>query len=186
MSAKAISGFSLKLTGPGVTFDRPVSEEVANRIINLVMTGSATSPLLPLGGSAGALPAVAASTQSLGQLAGMTIKQFIAQKRPENLYQRVACLAYYLTHALNTPHFKTKDISKANTDAAVSKFSNAAVFVNDATNKYGYLSAAGGGNKQISAFGEQLVEALPDGEKLKQLHDDNKLRGRRKAKKKRK
>jgi hypothetical protein len=130
------------------------------------------------------LPGAGSSTQNPAQLAGTTIKQFIAQKRPENLYQRVACLAYYLAHALETPRFKTKDISQANTDAAVSKLSNAAAFVNDATSKYGYLSAAGSGAKQITAFGEQVVEALPDREKVKQLHLDNKSRGRKKAKKK--
>ena len=184
MPAKINSGFSLKLTGPGVSFDRPVSDEIANRIINLVMTGAATLPSLPSEGSVAGLPAAGHSARNPGQLANTTIKQFIAQKRPENLYQRVACLAYYLAHALETPHFKTKDISKANTDAAVSKFSNAAAFVNDATSKYGYLSAAGGGNKQITAFGEQVVEALPDRDKVKQLHDDNKSRGRRKTKKK--
>jgi hypothetical protein len=112
MPAKAVSGFSLKLAGPGVSFERPISEEIASRIINLVMTGSPTSPSLSPGGGAGALPGGAASAQGTGQLAGTTIKQFIAQKRPENLYQRVACLAYYLTHASNTPHFKTKDILK--------------------------------------------------------------------------
>lgn len=178
------SGFSLKLTGPGISFDRPLSEDVASRIINLVMTGTTNAPPLQPVVSAGALPGGSASIQNPAQLAGITIKQFIKQKRPENLYQRVACLAYYLTHALQTAHFKTKDISKANTDAAVSKFSNAAVFVNDATNKYGYLSAAGRGNKQITAFGEEVVEALPDREKVKQLHDDNRSRGRKKAKKK--
>ena len=120
MVTKTQSGYSLKLVGPGVSFDRPISEEVANRIINLVMTGG-TNPAA-LGASGGALPATL--TQPQGQFAqpqplaaGMTIKQFIAQKRPENLYQRVACLAYYLSHVLDTPRFKTKDISKANTDA---------------------------------------------------------------------
>jgi hypothetical protein len=184
MAAKTASGFVLKLSGPGVSFDRPVSDEIANSIINLVMTGTAAAPSIPLGtpGAARALPGNPALGP--GQLAGTTIKQFIAAKRPENVYQRAACLAYYLAHALEMPRFKTKDITQANTDAAVGKFSNASSFVNDATNKYGYLSAAGGGTKQISAFGEQVVEALPDRDKVKQLHDDHKPRARKKTKKK--
>jgi len=181
MAAKTASGFTLKLSGPGVSFDRPVSDQVANSIINLVMTGTTAAPSIPLGapGDTGALPGNSASGS-----AGTTIKQFIAAKRPENVYQRVACLAYYLAHTSAMPRFKTKDITQANTDAAVGKFSNASSFVNDATNKYGYLSAAGGGTKQISAFGEQVVEALPDRDKVKQLHDDHKPRARKKTKKK--
>ena len=38
MSTKP-SGYTVKLVGPGMTFDRPISEEVAHQIINLVMTG---------------------------------------------------------------------------------------------------------------------------------------------------
>jgi hypothetical protein len=146
MAAKAASGFSLKLTGPGVSFERPVSDDIANRIINLVMTGSsaAQSPALPPGTPGGMPPGTPA--QNPGQLAGTSIKQFIAQKRPANMYQRVACLAYHLTHASGLTHFNTKDITKANTDAAVSKLTNPAARVGDATTKYHYLSHAGGGS----------------------------------------
>jgi hypothetical protein len=182
---KTASGFLLKLSGPGVSFDRPVSDEIANSIINLVMTGTSAAAPIPAGTpSGGTLPGN--SAPGPGQLAGSTIKQFIAAKRPENVYQRVACLAYYLSHTSGMPRFKTKDITQANTDAAVSKLSNASAFVNDATGKYGYLSAAGGGTKQISSFGEQLVEALPDRDKVKQLHDDHQPRARKKTKTKKK
>ncbi len=183
MAAKDTSGYSLKLAGPGVTFDRPISEDIANRIINLVMTGSLAAAPLPPGAPGSAQLGNPAHNQ--GQPApAANIKQFIAQKRPANMYQRVACLGYYLTHA-GTPHFKTKDISQANTDAAQSKMTNAASFVGDATKKYGYLSEAGKGNKQLSAFGEEIVAALPDQEKVKQLHAENKpRRSARKNKKK--
>jgi hypothetical protein len=102
-----------------------------------------------------------------GKLAGFTedrslsAKEFLLQKQPHTDVERVACLAYYLTHYLNTPHFKTVDISRANTEAAQIKFSNPAFAVVNATNQ-GYLTQAGKGFKQISALGEQFVAALPD------------------------
>jgi hypothetical protein len=189
MAAKADSGYSVKLAGPGMSFDRPVSEEIANRIINLVMTGTTGSPQHAQGGGGGGTPGNtggAVANLNQGQLAGITIRQFIAQKRPENMYQRIACLAYYLTHALNTPHFKTKEISKANTAAAVSKLTNPSARVNDATSKYGYLSQVRGGQKQITVFGEHVVEALPDYDRVKQLHTDNRSRVRKKSARKKK
>jgi hypothetical protein len=91
----------------------------------------------------------------------LTAKEFISQKQPRTDVERVACLAYYLTHYMNTPHFKTVDISRLNTEAAQIKFSNAAVAVENATG-YGYLVPAGKGFKQISALGEEYVTALPD------------------------
>jgi hypothetical protein len=88
-------------------------------------------------------------------------KEFMMQKSPRTDIERVACLGYYLTHYRDTPHFKTLDLSKLNTEAAQPKFSNAARAVDNAT-KGGYLVLATKGNKQLSAAGELFVQALPD------------------------
>jgi hypothetical protein len=93
-------------------------------------------------------------------------KEFVMQKQPRTDVERVSCLAFYLTHYRNTPHFKTIDISKLNTEAAQSKMSNAYVAVNNAT-QTGYLVPAVKGTKQISAAGEVFVQALPDREAAK-------------------
>lgn len=91
----------------------------------------------------------------------LTPKEFLREKRPETDVEKVACLAYYLTYYNNTPHFKTIDISKLNTEAAQRKFSNATKAVTNAT-QYGYLATIGKGKKQLSADGEMYVLALPD------------------------
>jgi len=93
--------------------------------------------------------------------------------------EKVACLAYYLTHYRDTPYFKTLDISKLNTEAAQVKFSNAAVAVENAT-RLRYLVPATKGNKQLSSLGEQFVLALPDRDKAKEVM--NVARPRRRAK----
>ncbi|OFW33912.1 MAG: hypothetical protein A3J28_18615 [Acidobacteria bacterium RIFCSPLOWO2_12_FULL_60_22] len=111
----------------------------------------------------------------------LTAKEFISQKQPRTDVERVACLAYYLTHYMNTRHFKTVDISRVNTEAAQIKFSNAAVALENATT-YGYLAHAGKGFKQISAFGEDYVAALPDRDAAKAVIS-RRRRPRRKSKK---
>jgi hypothetical protein len=88
-------------------------------------------------------------------------KRFLVDKAPTSDVERVACLAYYLTHFRGTPHFKTSDISALNVEAAARQFSNAAFAVNNATNS-GYLVPSVKGAKQLSAAGERFVEALPD------------------------
>ena len=45
-------------------------------------------------------------------------KEFVLQKQPRSDVDKVACLAFYLTHYRDTPHFKTLEISKLNTEAA--------------------------------------------------------------------
>lgn len=93
----------------------------------------------------------------------MSPKEFLFQKDPQTDVERVACLAYYLSHYREQEHFKTADLSKLNTEAAQRKFANAAYAVNNASHS-GFLAAAHGGNKQLTALGEQYVAALPDRE----------------------
>jgi hypothetical protein len=90
-----------------------------------------------------------------------TPKQFLLEKAPQTDVERIACLAYYLTHFRNTPHFKTLELAKLNTEAAQPKFSNTAYAATNAANA-GYLASATKTQRQISAAGEQFVIALPD------------------------
>ncbi len=92
---------------------------------------------------------------------GPSPKQFIFEKQPRTDVERMACLAYYLTHYRDTPHFKTVELTKLNTEAAQSKFSNPSVTAANAL-KCGYLAEADRGKRQLAAAGERYVEALPD------------------------
>jgi len=96
----------------------------------------------------------------------MSPKEFLFQKQPKTDIERVACLAFYLTHYRDTPFFKTFDISKMNTEAAQIKLSNPTVAVDNAT-RAGYLVPAIKGQKQLSAIGEVFVSSLPDRELAK-------------------
>src|SRR5262249_28712496 len=93
-------------------------------------------------------------------------KEFMIEKTPKTDVERIATLAYYLTHYRQTPYFKTLDLAKLNTEAAQPKFSNAAYSATNAANM-GYLARAEKGHRQLSAAGEQFVRALPDREAAK-------------------
>jgi hypothetical protein len=88
-------------------------------------------------------------------------KEFLIEKQPRTDVERVACLAYYLAHYREMPHFKTLDLAKLNTEAAQPKFSNAGYSSANALSM-GYLAPAVTGHRQLSAAGEQFVRALPD------------------------
>jgi hypothetical protein len=101
------------------------------------------------------------SSPSFSEDRSMSPKEFLFQKQPKTDVEKVACLAFYLTHYRDTPYFKTFDLSKLNTEAAQIKFSNAAVAVDNAS-KSGYLVPASQGQKQLSSIGEVFVSSLPD------------------------
>jgi hypothetical protein len=89
-------------------------------------------------------------------------EEFLALKAPQTDVERVAVLAYYLKHAKGQRHFKTRELSDLNLEAAGPRLSNASYAASNATKKMGYLAAGPAGTKQITKRGEALVENLPD------------------------
>lgn len=118
-----------------------------------------TAPTAEKGGGHSSYPSFSADIS-------LSPKEFLLEKQPRTDVERIATLAYYLTHYRDTPHFKTLDISKLNTEAAQPKFSNAANSANNAV-KQGYLVPSTKGQRQLSAAGERFVAALPDREEAK-------------------
>lgn len=121
------------------------------------------------------------SVPSFSEDRAPTPKTFLLEKRPQTDVERVACLAYYLTHYRDQAYFKTLDLSKLNTEAAQVKFSNAAKAVDNATSAH-FLIAAGQGKKQLSAIGELYVQALPDRAAARQAASEVRQRRRPKGK----
>jgi len=116
---------------------------------------------------------------SFSQDRDMSPKEFLREKLPKTDVERVACLAYYLTHYRNLQFFKTLDLSALNTEAAQPKFSNAAVAVNNAM-RSGFIVQAAKGSNQLSAAGEVFVQALPDREAAKANLSNMRVRKRNK------
>lgn len=121
----------------------------------------------------------AVAPSSFSERTELSPKQFLNEKRPANDIERVACLAYYLTHFRNLPEFKTLDISKLNTEAAQPKFSNPSVPVDHATRR-GLVVTTSGQSKQLGALGEQFVQALPDRDAAKVVLERVRLKRPRK------
>jgi hypothetical protein len=139
--------------------------DAASTFLDLSTGGSSSSPprrAAPTGDrseSHSAYPSFSTDT-------ALSPKEFLLEKQPRTDVERIATLAFYLTHYRDTPHFKTLDISKLNTEAAQPKFSNAASSANNAV-KQGYLVPSTKGQRQLSAAGERFVAALPDREEAK-------------------
>lgn len=146
-----------------VTALQPLSDEARRRVLQAAATflridsGAAAPPPRNTNVQHSAAP----FTRPFSEPGTMSPKEFLLEKQPRTDVERVACLAFYLTHYRDTPHFKTLDLSKLNTEAAQQKFANAANATNNAV-KMGYLVPASKGQRQLGAAGEEFVRALPD------------------------
>lgn len=173
--------FRVTIKGPGLTFEQPVDKSAANKIISFVMTGSALSDSGGArGDQSGGSGAVGASSGSDLNPSSSSPKQFIASKKPNTQYERVACIADYLTNVRNMPQFDNDAIIALNTEAAQPPIRNIGVIVRDTAHKYGYLSAGNGNNKQVTVLGEAVVAALPDRDAVKVAIAENRPSRKRK------
>ena len=170
---------------------RNLDQEARQRILESSATFLGISPAPPRGrGGQVSLSTIVTGPSSGGSPSrapfsedtSMSVKDFLMEKAPKTDVERIACLAYYLTHYNATPHFKTLDISQLNTEAAQPKFSNAGYSVNNAV-KLGYIVSSTKGQRQLSAFGERFVQALPDRNAAKEvllsLHRRNRSKRKR-------
>jgi hypothetical protein len=145
----------------------PIEDEGRRRIIQAAATFLQIEEPATASSSIGGQRPTTPSYPAFSADHTMSPKEFLLVKQPRTDVERIATLAYYLTHYRDTPHFKTLDLSKLNTEAAQPKFSNAANSANNAV-KTGYLVPTTKGNRQLSAAGERFVDALPDREAARQ------------------
>ena len=155
--------YKITIKGPGLTFDQSVDKNSANKIMSFVMTGSA----LPDGGGGRSGGDSGGAGAGGANLSDLNPKQFIAQKKPKTQYERIACLGYFLHTGRKVAEFGAEEIAAINKEAAKQPISNLSQILNDTTRKYGYLTAAGVGNKQMTVLGDAIVEALPDRDAVK-------------------
>ncbi|MEW5848610.1 MAG: hypothetical protein AB2A00_07330 [Myxococcota bacterium] len=105
----------------------------------------------PRGGGRGAAPT--------GENAA-GVRQLLGAKKPATAAERVLLLGFYLTKHAKQSAFRTRDLSRLNTEAALEKFTNATVAVNAAVKK-GWFNNQGG-RFTLTTGGERYVNALPD------------------------
>ena len=157
--AKSLSALSsiLGTLTPLTTSDR-------SRVLNTVLTFFGINQPSPA--SVANIPSVTSAYSTKAEDRNLTPKQFIMEKQPKTDVERIACLAYYLTHFREAPHFKTQDLTNLNTESAQPRLSNPAKAAANAVS-YGYLALANKGNRQLSGPGELFVQNLPDREAAK-------------------
>ena len=153
--------YKLTISGGGIQVDKDIPEDLAHKILVLLVptnfeTTSSTKIM------------DAGENVVLGE---GSPKEFMLQKKPSTDMEKITCLAYYLVYNRNIPEFKTEELTDLNREAQQRRFANPSAAARNAV-QFGYLELAGGGKKQITTDGEDIVKALPNREAVKRLQEN--------------
>lgn len=177
------SGPSFVMVADIIKLLEPLTTEDREHVLRTVATWF-RAELSPAGAPRASLPAPPAKTaqdEKFSNRPVLSVKDFIFEKNPTTETERMACLAYYLTHYMETPHFKTADLTHLNTEGAQRTFSNPGVAAGNAVRDGYFVSASKAGFKQLSALGERFVHSLPDRQAAEEI---KKRMGARRSRKK--
>ena len=89
MSAQ--TGYQIKLTGPGLSLDKELSEELANRITLLVLSGG-KSDQQPTGGKGGS----GSSATSATAIGAKSIREYLLASKATKIPQQMTVIGHYL------------------------------------------------------------------------------------------
>ncbi len=170
----------LRAMGAALKALRPLEPQTQTRALRWLgeMLGL---PPLPPGVAGSGVGASQFQAQPLAAPAG-SAKAFVVSKKPTTDVERAACLAFYFTQTGGNNRFKTRDLTKLNTDAQLPRFSNPSVVARNAVNA-GLFALAGGGYKMLTPGGEAYVGALPDRAAARVALDSHALGRRRRGRK---
>ena len=162
----------------------PLSESDREHVLRTVRTwfrlnptADSSSELYPLPGVTNRPAGHGAEDEKFSDRSLISAKDFVLEKDPLTEVERLACLAFYLKHYQDTPHFKTLDLSRLNTEAAQRKLSNPALTAGNAVRDGFFVQAPKNGYRQLSGMGERFVQLLPNREAAQQVK--KRMRGRR-------
>jgi len=118
----AQAAYQLKLTGPGLSLDKEVSEELANRITLLVLSGG-KSDQQPSGGTGGA-GAGATGGAGVG-VAGKSVSEYLIASKATKIPQQMTVIGHYLLETEpGKQNFTMAELSKGFGDAKESPPAN--------------------------------------------------------------
>jgi hypothetical protein len=115
----AQTDYQLKLTGPGLSLDKAVPEELANQIVRFVLSGGAEA--LVLDGSKSASDSGAGSKSGIGNAS--SIGEYLSRSKARKNPQKMTAIGQYL-HLQKKETFSIDDLLKGFSDAKESRPKN--------------------------------------------------------------
>jgi hypothetical protein len=150
------TGYQIKLTGPGLSVDKEVSEELANRITLLVLSGG-KSDQQSAGGKAGA-GAGSGGSGGTAKVAGKSVREYLIASKATKISQKVTVIGHYLLEAESGKEtFTMAELKKGFRDAKEPVPKNPNRDINK-TIKLGWIASRDKDLYYVTSTGIQAIE----------------------------
>jgi hypothetical protein len=117
----AQAGYQLKLTGAGLSLEKEVSEEIANRITLLVLSGGKTEQQPPPGKGPGNSPTDSRTKSPVGN---MSVREYLQASNATKIPQQMTVIGHYLLETQQKDTFSMEELIKGFSDAKESSPKN--------------------------------------------------------------
>ncbi len=106
---KKEEGYSVNVTGPGLTIDREISKELAERVVMLLMTGQA--PATPTVAAPPPTPSTGYDAPPAAPPTGdMSVREYLNETAAQRVPDKITAMGLYLRDVRKRSHFKRADM----------------------------------------------------------------------------
>jgi hypothetical protein len=151
----AQTGYQLKLTGPGLSLEKDVSEEIANRITLLVLSGGKIEQS-PAGKGSGIDPA---SSGTKGAVGNKSVREYLQASNAKKIPQQMTVIGHHLLETHQKDAFSMEELLKGFSDAKESPPKNPNRDINTAI-KRGWIALRQKDSYYVTSTG---MKAIDDG-----------------------
>jgi len=163
------TGYQIKLTGRGFSLDREISEDLANRIAMIVLSGG-QSEQPPAGGRGGAGSGGAGSTTAVG---GKSIREYLNATAATQITQQMAAIGHYVIEGESGKKiFSMAELKKGFENAKQPFPKNPNRDINKAI-KLGWIALKDKDSYYVTATGIQAIEDKFPKEKRRRRRRNN-------------
>lgn len=150
----AQTGYQLKLTGPGLSLEKEVSEEIANRITLLVLSGGKPEQQFPAGKGSGTDPTASRTRSAVGN---KSVREYLQASNAKKIPQHMTVIGHYLLETQQKDTFSMEELLKGFSDAKESPPKNPNRDINTAI-KRGWIALRQKDSYYVTSTGMKAIE----------------------------
>jgi len=150
----AQTGYQLKLTGPGLSLEKEVAEEIANQITLLVLSGGKPQTQSPASKGLGTDPAASSTKMAVGN---KSVREYLLASNARKIPQQMTVIGHYLLETQRKDTFSMAELLEGFSNAKESPPKNPNRDINTAI-RDGWIALRQKDSYYVTSTGMKAIE----------------------------